>query len=67
MQFTLKHEEQLVVVIVLMPVVLALDDADAHNRVVDGAERLVEPRVGDGIAESLLIEFLQMAKFDVEF
>ena len=44
---TLDHVEELVEVIVLVPVIFALDDAEPDDRVVHLAERLVVPGMGD--------------------
>src|SRR5215207_3093570 len=41
---TFDDVEELVVGVVLMPVILALHDAEAYDRVVDAGERLVVPR-----------------------
>jgi len=43
-QLALDDEEELVLVVVLVPVEVALDDAQADHGVVDRDERLVEPR-----------------------
>ena len=44
----LKHKKELVVMVVLVPVILALHDSEANDRVVDLAERLVVPPVATG-------------------
>ena len=47
------YVEELVLVVVLMPVELALEDADAQQAIVDSAEGAIEPgvvaRSGDGV------------------
>jgi hypothetical protein len=47
-QPALEHEEELVLVVVLVPVEVALDDTQAHDGVVDLRQRLVEPRLMRG-------------------
>lgn len=58
--------EEFVVRIVLVPVVFALDDADAHDGVVDEAQRLVEPLVRDRVGEGLFVDQLKRREPDVE-
>ncbi len=41
----LQNKEKLIVVIVLVPVILALHDAEPHNRIIDLAQSLIIPRV----------------------
>ena len=49
-----QDEEELVRVVVLVPVEVAVDDAEAHDDVVDRRERLVEPRrVGRGLGSDV--------------
>ena len=43
---TVEDKEELVVVVVLVPVILTLQDAQPNHRVVDLAQRLVIPAVG---------------------
>ena len=43
---TVEDEEELVVVVVLVPVILTLQDAQPNHRVVDLAQGLVIPAVG---------------------
>src|SRR5579864_6069621 len=59
-QLALNHIEELVVMIVLVPVILAFDHAQAHHRTVHLAKRLVVPLVRSRIGERLLIDQLQM-------
>ena len=47
-QPALEHEEELVLVVVLVPVEVAFDDPQAHDGVVDLGQRLVEPRLVRG-------------------
>ena len=42
-QPALKHEEELIVAVVLVPVKLASDDSEPHHAVVDPHQSLVEP------------------------
>src|SRR6516165_7938957 len=51
MKTTAEHEKEFVVVIVLMPMILALHDAEAYNGIVHLAERLIIPLVGAGLHE----------------
>jgi len=44
-----KNKEELVVVVVLVPMVLALHDAETDDRIVHMAQRLVVPAVGTRI------------------
>ena len=46
MKATFEDKEELVIVVVLMPVILALQDTQPDNRIVDLAQRLVVPAVG---------------------
>lgn len=55
----LDHVEELILLVVLMPVELALHDAEAHNAVVHSAQRLVVPRILAGIDECLDVNELQ--------
>src|SRR5215510_6627772 len=55
----LDHVEELILLVVLMPMELALHDAEAHNAVVHSAQRLVVPRVPAGIDECLDVNELQ--------
>ena len=43
---TVEDKEELIIVVVLMPMILTLQDAKPNDRVVDLAERLVIPAVG---------------------
>ena len=54
------HVEKFVLIIVLVPMVFALDHADTDNRGVYLAKRLVEPRV-TGIGQRLFVNHLQRA------
>jgi hypothetical protein len=46
---TLEDKEELIVVVVLVPVILTLQDAKSNDRVVHFAEGLVVPMVGAGV------------------
>jgi hypothetical protein len=65
-QFALDHIEELVISVVLVPVILAFDDADAHHRLVDFAESLIEPLELTGIGERLLVDYLERRVQGVE-
>jgi hypothetical protein len=42
------HVEEFIIVFVLMPVILTLNDAESNNRVIDFAQGLVVPAIGAG-------------------
>src|SRR5271163_3968776 len=50
-QLALDHIEELVVLVMFVPVIFALDDGHAHNGLIDLAERKVEPLEFTGIGE----------------
>src|SRR5579864_5973561 len=62
----LQDEEELVVLLVLVPVVLALHDAQADDRVVDLAQRLVVPAVLDLRDEARHVHHRQGRELHVE-
>src|SRR5262249_32888362 len=62
----LEHEEELVVLVVLVPVVLTLEDAEADDRVVHLAERLVVPGVVALRDERGHVDDAQGRELDVE-
>ena len=45
---TVKDKEEFVVIVVFVPVVFALHDAEANDRIVHLTQRLVVPGVGTG-------------------
>jgi hypothetical protein len=47
-QLAVENQEELVLVIVLVPVKLTLEDAETHDGIVDGGKSLVEPRLVSG-------------------
>jgi hypothetical protein len=55
-QLSLDDIKEFVVIVVLVPVILTLDDSQAHHRLVDLAQRLIEPLVFAGVRESPLID-----------
>src|SRR6185369_4077033 len=57
---------KLIVVIVLVPVILPLDDTNANNRIVHLAEGLVKPLVGALIRELLHINHLERTVKDIQ-
>jgi hypothetical protein len=59
-------EEELVVVVVFVPVVLAFDEADADYRIVDLAEGLVEPLVILGVRDGVEVDAFEGVVEDVE-
>src|SRR5688572_25210532 len=58
--------EEFVIVIVLVPVVFALDHAQSHDRVVDLAQGLVEPRMLDRADQRLEVDNFELREEDVE-
>ena len=58
--------EEFVVVLVFVPVVFALDHAEADDGVVHLAERLVEPLVRAGGGQRLFVDQLERPELDVE-
>ncbi len=65
-QLAVDHVKELVVVIVLVPVILAFDNAHAHHRVVHLAERLIEPFVVAGVGNRINVDDLQRPVQNVE-
>src|SRR5438876_12436418 len=51
-EVAIEHEEKLVVVVVLVPMVLTLHDAQTDNGIVDLAKRLVVPLIRASLYES---------------
>src|SRR5260370_6328592 len=65
-ELSTQHEEELIVVVVFVPVVFALHHTKAHHRVVYPAERLVVPLVRDGLGQRRHVDELQGIELDVE-
>src|SRR5262249_47132045 len=63
---TAEHEKEFVVVIVLMPMILALHDAEAYNGIVHLAERLIIPLFGAGLHERRHIDEFERIELNVE-
>src|SRR5271165_3118083 len=61
-----QDEEELVVVVVFVPVVFALHHAKAHHRLVHPAEGLVVPLVRDGLGQDRYVDELQGVELDIE-
>lgn len=61
-----QDKEELIVIVMLVPVVFALDDAHADAGVVDDAERLVEPGVGVGGVDCINVDKFQRAMQHIE-
>ena len=53
------HVKEFIQLLMLMPVIFALDNPEPHDRVVYLAKRLVPPFIGTGIGELLNINNLQ--------
>ena len=49
-ELSTQYEEELIVIVVLMPVVFPLHYAQAHHRIVHLAKRLIVPLVSDGFS-----------------
>src|SRR5262245_29938739 len=58
--------EELVLVVVMVPVVFALDHAQAHHRFVDLAQRLVPPAVRATVDQAAHVHDLERRMEDVE-
>jgi hypothetical protein len=62
----LQDEEELVVVVMFVPVVFALHDSQANNGVVHPAERLVVPLLGAGFHQGWNVNQLERRKLYIE-
>ena len=62
----LQDEEELVVVVMFVPVVFALHDSQANNGVVHLAERLVVPLLGAGFHQGWNVNQVERRKLDIE-
>ena len=62
----LQDEEELVVVVMFVPVVFALHDSQANNGVVHLAERLVIPPVGAGFHQRWYVHQVERRKLYIE-
>ena len=60
-QAAFEHVEELILVVVLVPVVFALDHGEAHDRAVDFAQRLVEPLVRAGVGQRFFVDEFERA------
>lgn len=65
-EVSLQDKEEFVVVIMFVPMVLTLHDAEANNRVVHLAERLVIPLIGAGFDQSRNVHQAERWKLDIE-
>ena len=61
-----EDKEELVIVVVLMPMILTLQDAKPNDRVVDLAQRLVIPAVGTRFDQRWNVHHAQGRIKDVE-
>ena len=55
----LHHVEELIIIVVFVPMVFAFDDTDAHHRIIDLAQRLIEPLVFAAVGQRLYVDHLQ--------
>src|SRR5271156_1895428 len=58
----IEAEEEFIIVIMLVPVILALHNAEPHHRIVHPTKRLVVPLVGDGRDQRRNIDLLELGK-----
>src|SRR3954452_9736725 len=65
-EVSVEHKKELIVLVVLVPVILALHDAETDHGVVDLAERLVVPAIGARADQSGHIDDSELRKFCVE-
>lgn len=65
-QHTIKDEEELIDIVVFMPVVFTLDDSHPNDRIVNLAQRLIVPFIGARIGELLHINQLERLVQNVE-
>src|SRR5689334_12789814 len=65
-ELAVDHIEEFVEIDVFVPVVLPLDDAHTHHRVIDATQRLIEPAVFDGAYLPTDVDDLQRRIFDIE-
>jgi hypothetical protein len=63
---SLQDKEELVVVVMFVPVVLALHDPEANNGVVHLTQRLIIPLIGAGFHQSRNVHHAKRWKLDVE-
>jgi hypothetical protein len=61
-----QDKEELVIVVMFVPVVLALHDSEANNGVVHLAERLVVPLIGAGFYQGRNVHQAERWKLDIE-
>jgi len=65
-KFAVHDVEEFIEIVVLVPVILALHDSQTHDRIVDLAERPVEPAVLDRIDDLRKVDDLERGIADVE-
>ena len=65
-KFSLHDVKELVVVVVLVPVVLSLHDAETNDRLIHLAKSLVVPLMRTGVCESFLVNHLKRPVKNVE-
>jgi hypothetical protein len=64
-QFSAQNKEKFVVVVVLVPMILALDNPDADNAAIDFRQRLIEPCIGAFFHDVVHINEVLMGILDV--
>src|SRR5262245_59595848 len=62
----LHHEEEFVLVVVLVSAVFSLQDAESEHRIVDLAQRLVEPAILHRAHDLRHVDDFERRKLDVE-
>lgn len=65
-QLAADHVEKFIFVVVFVPMIFAVDNSEADDRLVHFAQRLVIPRIGAGIDETGDIHHLQRAMENIE-
>lgn len=65
-EVALEDKEKLIVVLVCVPVILALHDTKANDRVIDLAESLVVPAVRTRLDQGWNVDSCKCGKFDIE-
>ena len=64
-EFAAQDEKEFVLVVVFVPVIFALHDAEAHDGIVHPAEGLIEPLVADFLGEPVDVDQSERIELDV--
>jgi len=65
-ELAVEHEEELVVLIVFVPMVFAFDDSDAYDTVIHLRQCFIIPFVFDGLYHGRHVDEFKVVVFDVE-